>query len=874
MKKVCIALLAAAMLMSGTGTALGAARAYAAEAPEPVLAVSFDDETANDSSGNGNNGMITGTPTFTEGVNGKAIHLLNPEDRSEIASQYVNFGQPESLKFGAESFTIMFWYKAAADEAKEGAIISNKDWASGNNAGFNIGDMEEGINLNFNTVDSGRGRAETDRFAGATDGSWHHIAAVIDRTDRQQIALYIDGKEAFGGSGRYGTKTYTADIAAYTQTVDVTDFVLGADGVKRRGVADACIDELYVYKTALTQENIQRMVADDRRALEIQDMETAIAQVETGCRYTEEAIAKITRTIEEAKESMRQAQEAQKAEIMDKLRDAYEEFTDGAEPNMVFHLVSDVHVTGAASTAAENFAAGLRDMETVNPEAAAFVTLGDNTQNGTEPEVTAFFNVFKEYNPVKSGKVMIALGNHDVRGPGADWEDVPSKPHNAYWPTAYQLYMENNEEYMPETDGKTYFDYWVDGYHLIVLNPEDAPKDNAYLTEEQIVWLDEKLSENEESGKPALVFIHQALNGTHWRGDNYNGFGPQDAAVKAVLQAHPQTIVASGHIHNGFGVTEAIDRSYGTVVDVPAYQGSSSGLKDPGTGYEVYLYDDEVLFRARNFLTSTWLPEYDLSVKLESLPVLFAKAKDLRRQDYTTESWNAVSKQLRSAEASAELLMKKEYGAWNVTPDTWLYHRDTRKKIEELQKEFVSLFASLEEAPDLSKLLEEAEKARADAERRAEEAEAARADAEGRAEKAEAARADAEGRAEKAETEAKAASVSIEKLKHELEEAQGGNQKITAEKVSLKSVKSKKKKTAAVSWKKQENVSGYVIRYATNAKFKNAAVIRKAGAGKCSCELKKLKSGKTYYVQVCAYKILEDGTFYGKFGKAKKVKVK
>ena len=594
----------------------------------PVLKVSFDEENANDESGNETHGTVVGDPEYVQGVKGKAIHLVNPEDRTETATQYVNFGQPENLKFGTGSFTLMFWYKADAldNNTQEGSIISNKNWETGDNPGFNIGHMVQGLNLNFNTVGDGKGRAETDRFSGAVDSQWHHVAAVIDRDETKQIALYIDGEEAFGGSGSYGSKSHTADISDYEQTVDVLDFVLGADGEKKFGVENAYIDELTVYKDAVSQSFIQDAIADDKIDLEVAQMEEIISQAEPGCRFSEEAIANIKEEVEAAKEQLAQADAAGREEIIEKLRESYETFLEGNEPNTVFHLISDMHVTSKTGTEAENFAAGLEDMKNINPQASALISVGDNTQNGTQSEVEAFYQVLSEHHPLEDGKTLIALGNHDVRGPSSYWEDWPNGE-NAYWSTIYNLYMENNGQYMPDTDGKTYYDYWVDGYHLIVLNPENSPKDMAYLTDEQLTWLDEKLSEQEDPAKPAIVIVHQALEETHWGSHWYNGFGPQDEAVKEILQKHPQTIVVSGHIHNGFGVNEAIDRPYGTLIDVPAFVGSNRGLEDPGTGYEVYVYDDEILFRARNFVTSTWLPQYDLSVKLKNLQRLHPRQR-------------------------------------------------------------------------------------------------------------------------------------------------------------------------------------------------------------------------------------------------------
>ncbi|MDD6066448.1 MAG: Ig-like domain-containing protein [Firmicutes bacterium] len=488
----------------------------------PVLKISFDSESADDESGYGSNGTVIGNPEYTEGVYGKAIHFQNPEDRSQTATQYVDFGQPDNLKFGEESFSIMFWYKA-----------------------------EEMI-----------------------------------QTMKEKLS-------------------------------EVKNQLLGGE-------------------------------CEDAEAL------------------------------------------------LTELQSEYDTFLNGAEANMSFHMVSDAHVQNETGTAGQNFAKGLQDMQNVNPSASALVSAGDNTQNGTEEEVNAFFKILDENNPVSGGKTMIALGNHDVRGTSGYWEDFPVEE-NGYWRTAYNLYMTNNEKYMPETGGKTYFDYWVDGYHFIILNPENSAKDTAYLTEEQLSWLDEKLGENEDISRPGFVVIHQALNDTHWRSYMYNGFGPQDEKVKEILSHHPQTIVLSGHIHNGFGVTEAIDRPYGTVVDVPAFTGSSYGLKEAGTGYEVYIYDDEVLFRARNFVTSTWMPEYDISVKLKNLPVLVSETDYLSEENYTEESWALASPKIQEALAEAEILMNQKYEESTTLPNEWYYHKDGREKLEKLCEELKDDMAILVE---------------------------------------------------------------------------------------------------------------------------------------------------------------------------------
>ena len=83
-----------------------------------------------------------------------------------------------------------------------------------------------------------------------------------------------------------------------------------------------------------------------------------------------------------------------------------------------------------------------------------------------------------------------------------------------------------------------------------------------------------------------------------------------------------------------------------------------------------------------------------------------------------------------------------------------------------------------------------------------------------------------------------------------------------------------KAKTIALKWEQDSMASGYQIEYATDSKFnknnKNITINKKT---KTSTTLKKLKSGKKYYVRVRSYKIAKDGKknikLYGSWSKVK-----
>lgn len=95
-----------------------------------------------------------------------------------------------------------------------------------------------------------------------------------------------------------------------------------------------------------------------------------------------------------------------------------------------------------------------------------------------------------------------------------------------------------------------------------------------------------------------------------------------------------------------------------------------------------------------------------------------------------------------------------------------------------------------------------------------------------------------------------------------------------AQRVTITSAKSKKKKTAKITWKKVDGAEGYVIEYALKANFKGAkaVTIRKGTTG--SRMLKKLKSRKAYYVRVKAYKTVNGKKIFTDIGAKKKVRVK
>lgn len=93
-------------------------------------------------------------------------------------------------------------------------------------------------------------------------------------------------------------------------------------------------------------------------------------------------------------------------------------------------------------------------------------------------------------------------------------------------------------------------------------------------------------------------------------------------------------------------------------------------------------------------------------------------------------------------------------------------------------------------------------------------------------------------------------------------------------KVTILSPYSISKKTLHVSWLFSSNTDGYQLQYATNKNFTSAKTITINSNYTTYRNIKNLKSKKTYYVRVRAYKLSNGKTIYGQWSTIKSCKIK
>lgn len=283
-------------------------------------------------------------------------------------------------------------------------------------------------------------------------------------------------------------------------------------------------------------------------------------------------------------------------------------------------LISDTHV-GDEFHRKLSLPPGLRDISRrVKPD--VLVLTGDCTDNGNEANWAALQELFRKNANVPN--TILAVGNHDC-WTSYDGERVYEK--------ARANFLQYAGAIMGETPEDVFFSREVGGYSFLVLGSEDDSTD-CVMSARQLDWLETALAAAAEKaqGKPVFVINHQPMNFTHAVGADEERFGfcSQDVCdrLQAILDRYPNIFYFCGHRHHplaleangdGFVTVERVGRHI-TSVNLPCYGYGTfleGGTSVFGQGLVMYVFDDHVQFKGRNFFLSNWSRDFDVSVPLE-----------------------------------------------------------------------------------------------------------------------------------------------------------------------------------------------------------------------------------------------------------------
>ncbi len=275
-------------------------------------------------------------------------------------------------------------------------------------------------------------------------------------------------------------------------------------------------------------------------------------------------------------------------------------------------MISDTHLEEKELFRQFFLKQGLKNIGNAKSTVDALVITGDITNYADEPALAKFYEIIGEYSTVP---VIPVSGNHDI-GHAGD-RDVTTISREE----ARENFIRYRNEYMGREDTVNYFSTEINGYKFIILGDEvidGGHWDGATLSQEQIDFLDKELADGTKDGKPVFVLTHWPMddvNGeeTIWEG---SGIDLEENNIKPILEKYSNVFYVSGHMHAGikakavedaFGLSSAEQVNGVTYLNLPTY-GIVNMFGSPwsGIGAQLEVYDNEVVFRPRNFITNKW----------------------------------------------------------------------------------------------------------------------------------------------------------------------------------------------------------------------------------------------------------------------------
>ena len=282
------------------------------------------------------------------------------------------------------------------------------------------------------------------------------------------------------------------------------------------------------------------------------------------------------------------------------------------KPLYEMQVQSDIHIAlDQNHPHNRHFAMVLEEIKKLSPNSLGLFINGDTADSADPLQYENCQEIIRNAGE-GAPNVYFAIGNHDL-----GFDNTP-----------YEIRLANFLKGTNNTwSDKVYFDRWISGVHFIFLGGEKSYCGDAWLGEEQLSWLDEKLAENRDTHRAKYVFLHQGMIDTvagcfayqKWHGVT------QTEELSAILKKYPEAILFSGHSHwvlNSPHTMRLRDEKLCTIFNTSsggytwndACNETNAGLVGC-EGYYFYGYEDKVIARGRDFLAGKWIASAQFAVE-------------------------------------------------------------------------------------------------------------------------------------------------------------------------------------------------------------------------------------------------------------------
>lgn len=317
--------------------------------------------------------------------------------------------------------------------------------------------------------------------------------------------------------------------------------------------------------------------------------------------------------------------------------------TSSSKPDLVFPVISDIHIHNSSNKTLEKFNATLEQLNKAAPRQDAFVVVGDLTDYGYSSEYDKFMSAYQAHK--QAGAVsMFAIGNH-------------------YWNGLSTA--DAQKRFLDKTGMESiYYHKIIKDYHFIVLGTEDGKTEGTFSAE-QIHWLKEqlKIANADDPKKPIFVFHHQPIKGTVY-GSEW-GFNQNRDLFYDTLKEYPQVISFSGHTHYPLDDPRIIHQkdftSIGTSTGAYLWldDGRIQGEVPEGADFLnqaliVEVYNNKVLIKRRDIHNNDWTGEpFEISYPANKQNFKYTEARDTKPPFFTKEAMLSINYEMTTASALA-----------------------------------------------------------------------------------------------------------------------------------------------------------------------------------------------------------------------------
>lgn len=280
--------------------------------------------------------------------------------------------------------------------------------------------------------------------------------------------------------------------------------------------------------------------------------------------------------------------------------------------NLTLEMMSDTHLEEKEPFRNYFLTAALSNFNRAKCDVDAVVIAGDITNYADEPSLAKYFRIISDKTDIP---VITAAGNHDIGHAGDRNKTDISREE------AMANFIRYRNEYLGQDISTNYYSTIVNGYKFIILGDEvidGGHWDAVTMSDEQIAFLDSELADGTKDGLPVFVICHWPMydkNGeqTIWPDSSIE---PDEYDLQPILEKYKNVYWISGHMHAGikatavedlFGLSSAETVNGVTYINLPTYGIINMfGAPWSGIGAQLEVYDDEVVFRPRNFITNKW----------------------------------------------------------------------------------------------------------------------------------------------------------------------------------------------------------------------------------------------------------------------------